>query len=106
MPESPAVTQKIANTSTVPAIEATSGLPRTRCHRDGVRTRSSERAVISSTVLPGELLDLADVFLGHEPRAGADVPGTVDRGEVVGVEPRLGLGVRLERGDDLRHVVR
>src|SRR4051812_8907181 len=105
MPEPPAVTQKIANTRAVPAMEVASGLPMTRCNREILRTRSSERSSersdISSAVLPGELLDLADVVLGHEAGAGADVPGSVHHGEAVRLEPGLGLRIRLEGGHDL-----
>src|SRR5512140_335427 len=105
MPESRAVTQKIANTRAVPAMAVASGLAMIRCTREIFRTRSSglsiprrlpppvpaalsgapairlRRSDIRSAVLPGELLDLADVLLGHEAGAGADMPGSVHRGE-------------------------
>src|SRR5829696_6824701 len=106
MPESPAVTQKIANISAVPAMEVASGLAMTRCNTEIFRTRSSELSDISSAVLPGELLDLADVVLGHEAGAGADVPGSVHHGEVVCLEPGLGLRVVLEGGHDLGEILR
>src|SRR5262245_32769436 len=106
MPESPAVTPKIANTSAVPAIAVASGRPITRCSAETLRTPESTRSDINSAVLPGELLDLADVVLGHEARAGADVPGSVDRGETVRLEPRLGLRAGLERSHHLREVLR
>src|SRR5690349_11248635 len=105
MPESPAVTPKIANTRAVPAIAVASGRAMTRCSLDSCRTRSSEGPDIRSAILPGELLDPADVVLGHEAGARADVPGAVHRGEAVGVEPRPGLGAGLERGHDLGEIL-
>src|ERR1041385_4177063 len=145
MPESPAVTPKIANTSTVPAIEAAAGLPRARCNTEtfrprplilrgttpsppagawppggiprfpcgavgvptsrarawptgenlrlaggavGVPASRARRSPIRHqlAVLPGELLDLADIVLGHEAGAGADMAGSVHRGETVCLE--------------------
>src|SRR4051794_16380967 len=106
MPESPAVTPKIANTRAAPAIAVASGRAMTRCNADCVRTRSSEGRDIRSAVLPGELLDLADVVLGHEAGTGADVPRSVHRGEAVAIEPRPGLRAGLEGGDDLGEILR
>src|SRR5882757_1728646 len=104
MPEWPATAAKIANTSATPAIDAASGRAMTRWSAEASRTRLSRPSGIRSAVLPGELLDLGNVVLGHEAGAGADVAGTVHWREVVGVEPRLGLRVGLERGDHLGDV--
>src|SRR5262245_53472215 len=109
MPESPAVIAKIANTSAVPATAVASGLAMTRCQREILRTRRSRSSGlpdISSAVLPGELLDLADVVLGHEAGSRADVTGSVHRCEIVRLEPSLGFRVGLEGGHDLGEVLR
>src|SRR5438874_1308283 len=49
----------------------------------------------ASAILPGVLLHLRDVVLGHEPRTGADVALPVHRREPVRVEALLGLRVLL-----------
>src|ERR1700712_2038740 len=48
----------------------------------GLSTRGSmaTTSAIRSSVLRGELLDLADVVLGHDPGAGADVARAVHWG--------------------------
>src|ERR1700749_4215268 len=103
MPEPPAAKANTRKTSTVPDSAPDSGRPRRRRHSPTLRTRSSRAAagegatsgaavvaggvVISgclrSTVLAGVLLDLADVVLGHEARAGQDVARAVDRLQAV-----------------------
>src|SRR2546430_15470245 len=72
-----------------------------------VQRRSFPRRwqLMRSAVLPGVFFRLRDVFLGHEPGAGADVPRAVHRSESVLGEALLRLGVVLERRHHGREVL-
>src|SRR4051812_31108992 len=126
MPEPEAPTANSRKTSTAPASAPDSGRLRNRRQKPIARRRSSAAGAAAlaagvetwaliaglascddgSAVLAGVLLDLADVVLGHEARAGQDVARAVDRREAVLVEARLHLRVVANGLGRLVHVGR